>query len=107
MRPNSPPQITSVSSSSPRCFRSFTSAAHGCVGVLALDLELRVEVAVLVPAGVHSCTKRTPRSDQPAGHQAVVGEAALALHVGAVHLEDVLAARWRNRSAPARSSACW
>src|SRR6266545_588363 len=29
VRPNSPPQITSVSSRSPRCFRSRTSAADG------------------------------------------------------------------------------
>ena len=28
-RPNSPPQSTSVESSSPRCFRSFSSAATG------------------------------------------------------------------------------
>ena len=30
VRPNSPPQITSVSSSMPRCFKSLTSAAQAC-----------------------------------------------------------------------------
>ncbi len=59
---------------------------------LALDLELRGQIAVLVPAGVHELHEAHAALGEPAGHQAVVGEAALPLHVGAVHVENVLAA---------------
>ena len=41
---------------------------------LALDLELRGQVAVLVPAGVHELHEAHAALDQPPGHQAVVGE---------------------------------
>ena len=90
VRPNSPPQMTSVSSSRPRCFRSLTSAADGWSVSRHWILSCVGQVAVLVPAGVHELDEPHAALGQPAGHQAVVGERALPLHVGAVHVEDVL-----------------
>ena len=46
-------------------------------GVVALLLELREQVAVLVPAGVHQLHEADAALQQPAGDQAVVGEGAL------------------------------
>ena len=42
VRPNSPPQITSVSSSMPRCFRSVISAAVGRSTSSALQRDARL-----------------------------------------------------------------
>ena len=75
VRPNSPPQMTSVSSSRPRCFRSLTSAAHGLVGVAAVLLQVVDQVAVLVPGFVEELDEAHAALDQAAGQQAVVGEA--------------------------------
>ena len=82
--------MTSVSSSSPRCFRSLTRAAEGwsvsrhwlriCVG----------QVAVLVPAHVIELDEPHAALGQAAGQQAVGGEAAGLLDVGAVQVEDRL-----------------
>src|SRR5687767_15614526 len=62
VRPNSPPQITSVSSSRPRRLRSFTSAALG----LSVSLQFFFRSATRLPCWSHdswnSSTKRTPRS---------------------------------------------
>ena len=61
----------------------------GLVGVLAILLEIRHEVAVLVPRLVEQLDEPDAPLDQPAGEQAVVGERRLAW-LGAVHVEDVL-----------------
>jgi len=45
-RPNSPPQTTSVESSSPRRFRSFSSPAMGFVGVAGVLGVVLNDVAV-------------------------------------------------------------
>ena len=47
------------------------------VGVPALLRELREEIAVLVPAGVHELHEPHAALEQPPGDQAVVGERAL------------------------------
>ena len=65
----------------------------GLVGVLAVLLEVVDQVAVLVPGLVEDLHEPHAALDQPAGQQAVVGERRLA-RLGAVHVEDVLAARW-------------
>ena len=77
VRPNSPPQMTSVSSSKPALLQVLDQRRRGLVGVAALDVELGGQVAVLVPAGVHDLHEPHAALDQPAGHQAVVGERAL------------------------------
>ena len=59
------------------------------VGVLALNLELRVQVAVLVPAGVEELHETRAALDEAAGHEAVVREAPLPPHVRAVHLQHL------------------
>src|SRR5437588_10832836 len=49
VRPNSPPQITRVSSSKPRAFKSRSSAANGAIGGGTVIGEFLAEFAVLVP----------------------------------------------------------
>ena len=71
--------MTSVSSSRPRCFEVLARGRRdGLVGVLALDFELGVEIAVLVPAAVHELDEAGAAFEQAAGDQAVVGEGAFA-----------------------------
>ena len=83
MRPNSPPQTTSVSSSRPRCLRSLSRAAIGRSTSLALLRQAVHDVvagagAVHVPAPVEELHVAHALLDQPAGEQAVVGERRLA-----------------------------
>ena len=89
VRPNSPPQMTSVLSSRPRCFRSLTRAAQGLIGVAAVLLQVLHQVAVLVPGLVEELDEAHAVLDQPPGQQAVVGERRFA-RLGTVHLERVL-----------------
>ena len=72
MRPNSPPQTTSVSSSRPRCFRSLISAAQAWSVSLALAVDLLGQIAVLVPAAMQNLHDAHAALDQPAGQQAAV-----------------------------------
>ena len=60
------------------------------INIGALDLELRVQIAMLVPTGVHELHKAHAALGEAAGHQAIVGVAALAEHIGAIHVEDAL-----------------
>ena len=96
VRPNSPPQTTSVSSSRPRRFRSVIRAAHGWSISLADVVEVVVEVcaaaAVVVPVVVVELHEPHAALDQPAGQQAVVGERRLA-RLGAVQVERLLRSR--------------
>ena len=68
MRPNSPPQTTSVSSSRPRALRSLSKPGDRLIDGAGVVLVAVLQVAVLVPAVVaagswhSSSTKRTPRS---------------------------------------------
>ena len=83
VRPNSPPQMMSVSSSRPRCFRSLISAATGLSIVRALLGQAVADVlaragAVEVPAPVEELHEAHALLDQPAGEQAVVREARAA-----------------------------
>ena len=71
-------------------FQIFDQRGGGAVGVGALDFELGVEVAVLIPTGVHELDEFHTALGESAGHQAVVGEGALAFHIGAVHVENGL-----------------
>lgn len=61
----------------------------GGIRILTLNLELGVQIAMLVPAGMHELDEPHATLGHPARHQAVVGEAALPHHVGAIHLQDV------------------
>ena len=60
------------------------------VGVGALDLQLREQVAVLIPAGVHQLHEPRAPLEQPPRDQAVVGEASLRVDVGPVAVDHVL-----------------
>ena len=60
---------------------------------------------MLVPAGVHQLHEAHAALGQPAGHQAVVGEACPAASRRGRTCRARAAARSRSRSAPARSSA--
>ena len=86
VRPNSPPQTTSVSSSMPRCFRSVISAADAPVDLLGLELDVVLDAAVVVPVAVVELDEAHAALGQPAGQQAVGGERAVA-RLGAVHVE--------------------
>ena len=79
MRPNSPPQITSVSSSSPRRLRSTSRAAIGRVDFPAFFRQVLDDVvagarAVAVPAPVEELDVPHAALDQAASQKAVVGE---------------------------------
>ena len=89
VRPNSPPQITSVSSSSPRCLRSVISAAQAWSVSQAVLLDVLRQLAVLIPSFVKDLHEPHAPLDQPPREQAGVGERRLA-RLGAVQLEDVL-----------------
>ena len=97
--------MTSVSSSSPRCLRSLTSAADGLVGVAALDLELRGQVAVLVPAGVQAAARSARRARPAAGPSGSCRRTSPAASRPGRTCRARAAARSRSRSAPARSPA--
>ena len=90
MRPNSPPQITSVLSSRPRCLRSVSSAA---VGWSVSPRSLRVvlaEVAVGVPLAV-AINLDEPHAPlhQPAGQQALLAETARRLSLSRPYIARV------------------
>ena len=57
---------------------------------------------MLVPAAVEDLHEADAALDQPAGQQRSCGERARLVDVGAVQVEDVLAARSRGRSARGR-----
>ena len=76
MRPNSPPQTTSVSSSRPRCLRSVIRRAEAWSVVLALAADAVGQAAVMVPALVVELDEAHAALGQPAGEQAVGGEGA-------------------------------
>ena len=72
--------MTSVSSSRPRCLRSLTSAALRLVDFAGRRfskslLEVLAGAAVAVPVGVVELDEAHAALDEPAGEQAVVGEA--------------------------------
>ena len=77
---------------------------RGLVGVVALAADLLGQVAVLVPAHVIELDESHAALGQPAGQQAIGGVAAGLVHVGAVQVEDRLAARSTGRSARARTA---
>ena len=60
------------------------------LGVTALLLELREEVAVLIPAGVHELHEPGASFEESACDQAVGGEAPLHMDIGPVAIEDAL-----------------
>ena len=62
----------------------------GLIRVAALQFQLRAQVAVLIPAGVHQLHEAHAALDQAARQQAVAGERAVAMHVRAVHLQNGL-----------------
>ena len=62
VRPNSPPQTTSVESSSPRCFRSLISAAVGWSVISQFFFRLLFRFVCWSQLACISMTKRTPRS---------------------------------------------
>ena len=74
VRPNSPPQITSVASSNPRCFRSFNQRGRRLIGDVAILLQIAFEIGVMVPTGVHQHHETNAAFDHAAGQQAVGGE---------------------------------
>ena len=68
------------------------------VGVATLDFELRVEIAVMVPAGVEALHEADAPLDQPPSHQAVVGKRSLPSDIRAVALQHRLrlgGEKWR------------
>ena len=66
MRPNSPPQTTSVSSSRPRCFRSVTQRGRRLVGVAALVAEVAAAGCRAGPSRGGG-SARSARRARPAG----------------------------------------
>src|SRR6185436_15706925 len=62
VRPNSPPQMTSVSSSMPRCFRSFTRAVQARSVSAQFFFRSFTRFPCWSHASWNSWTKRTPRS---------------------------------------------
>ena len=76
VRPNSPPQITSVSSSMPRCFRSVSSAAIGWSHLAGELAVVRFDVVVVVPrlaGAVPDLHEAHAALEQPAGDQQSAG----------------------------------
>ena len=73
VRPNSPPQTTSVSSSRPRCFRSVSRARVGWSMSRHWLGRSRGQHVVLVPAAVEDLGEADSAFREAAGQQAVVG----------------------------------
>ena len=90
VRPNSPPQITSVSSSSPRCLRSLIERGGGLIGGAAVGLEVARDVGVGVPAFVIDVDEPHAALDHPPRQQAGPGERGF-VRIGAVHRQGRLA----------------
>ena len=74
VRPNSPPQITRVSSSRPRCLRSMISAAEAWSVFSAVVLVVAADVRMRVPALVVDVHEAHAALDHAAGQQAGAGE---------------------------------
>ena len=90
VRPNSPPQMTSVSSSMPRCFRSLISARGRPVDFFRLAARCPfLTLLVMVPVAVVELDEAHAALGQPPRQQAVRGERAVA-RLRAVHLQHVL-----------------
>ena len=102
VRPNSPPQRTSVSSSRPRAFRSVQQAGDRLVDLAGVLRVALLEVAVLVPLHVRVAVRDLHEAHaalgEPAGQQALPAEV-----VGDRVVEAVERLR-RRRSRSARSS---
>ena len=93
VRPNSPPQTTSVSSSMPRCLRSLIRAAEAWSTSLALTGMSRFSAAVHVPVAMVELDEPHAALGQPPGQQAVGRERAVVAR-GAVQVEDAAWAPW-------------
>ena len=108
VRPNSPPQTTSVVSSRPRVFRSLIKCGTRLIDIAANLIEVAGQGlagnAVVVPVGVVELHEPHAALDQTTGEQAVVGERRLA-GLGAVQLQRLGGLRRPGRSAPGRWSA--
>ena len=76
MRPNSPPQITSVESSKPRCLRSRSRRCHGFVGSLANFAMVGCQIGVTVPRLFFQEDLHKPNTafHQPSRQQAALRE---------------------------------
>ena len=88
VRPNSPPQITSVSSSIPRCLRSARKAAIGRShwrGQLAVAGGQVVVVVPRLAVAVPELDEANAALEQPPGRQELSG-----MHAGPVHAADRL-----------------
>ena len=91
-RPNSPPQITRVSSSSPRWARSSSKPGDRLVGlagelfVIALDVDVAVPRAFVFHAPGVNLDEPHSALDQPAGRQALACEVVAARVADAVKL---------------------
>ena len=81
--------------------RSLTRAAQAWSTSRGGDGHGLLDVAVVVPGAVVELDEPDAALGQPAGQQAVRGEAAVAGLLDAVEVEDALAARCRSRSARA------
>ena len=82
VRPNSPPQITSVSSKQPALFEVGKQRGRGLVDVAALVLKALVQClvgrrAVRVPAPIEQLHVPHTAFDEPSREQAIVGEMLL------------------------------
>ncbi len=87
VRPNSPPQRTSVSSSSPRAFRSASRPAIGRSTSRAFCAWSLLQVAVLVPlVAVGNLHEAHAALGEPPGHQALAAEVLRLRVVEAVEL---------------------
>ena len=83
--------MTSVSSSMPRCFRSWIRAGGGLVDVAGQRPGAsRVRSAVVIPAAVVELDEADIALGQPPGQQAVGGEGSRLADVVAIELVDVL-----------------
>ena len=89
MRPNSPPQIISVSSSMPRCFRSLISAADPWSTSFGGDCRSILDAAVMIPAAMIELDEPHTAFGQATGQQAVRREGAVAA-LGPVQIQNVL-----------------
>ena len=88
VRPNSPPQTTSVFSSMPALLEILDEGRRGLVGVMAVACELLHQAAVLVPRLVKQLDKPHAALDQPPCEQAIVGERGFA-RLGPVHFQNL------------------
>lgn len=71
-------------------FEIFDECGGGLVSVPALDFELGGDVLMLVPPGVHELDELSSPFCEAAGEKAVSREGTGALHIGPIHVENVL-----------------